>query len=284
MLTNKFTQMLDKAKGRHILTVNGKDAPAHIKALRIPPAWKDVMIDPTSTKLIATGKDAAGRKTSLYHPDWVALSKTDKFIRVRALISEHKDIRTQIESDINDPTRLRDREAAIVAYLILETGIRPGSTTDTRAQVQAFGATTLQLRHAKPCARGIRLRFVGKKGVRQSVLVTNPYLVRLIKARRRDGQFGSPSRPIFLAHCNAVNQYIGKLGSGDYTAKDFRTALGTRLARELLGTRKKMPRSKSKRKALCNNALDKIAHTLGNTRAMARKAYVDPTILERYES
>ena len=40
-----------------------------IKALVIPPAWKDVWISPDERGHIqATGYDAAGRQQSLYHP------------------------------------------------------------------------------------------------------------------------------------------------------------------------------------------------------------------------
>ena len=41
-----------------------------IERLAIPPAWQDVWISPSSrAKLQATGRDKAGRKQYLYHPD-----------------------------------------------------------------------------------------------------------------------------------------------------------------------------------------------------------------------
>lgn len=265
-----------------MLTPRPPQLPDHLSKLRIPPAWKDVMVDvdPNAT-IIATGFDAAGRKQRIYSPQHMADAKAGKFERVRALLTEWEDIRTQIESDLNNKTmKPKDREAAMVAYLIYNTGMRPGSNSETLAQVHAYGATTLQLRHVVPCVRGVRLKFVGKKGVRQNVLVTDPYLVRVMLQRKKSTP--AYTTTLFGVSAGCLNKYIALLGSGQYTAKDFRTACGTSLALELLGNRQRLPRSASKRKKLMNKALDKVAAKLGNTRAVSRSAYVDPQVLERF--
>lgn len=277
MLTNDFVRQDWK-----IIKVSGKPVPDHLATLRIPPAWVDVWVetDP-SAACVATGVDAAGRKQRLYSPTHVAEAKAGKFERVRALLGEWEDIRTQIESDLNSKTLdVKGKEAALVAYLIYETGIRPGSTTDTLAAVRAYGATTLQLRHVKRCARGVRLQFVGKKGVDQNVLVTNPYLARVMLQRKHVSKHWSDT--LFHTSAGLLNRYIAGLGSGDYTAKDFRTARGTSLAMELLGKRKRLPKAKMKRKRILNGALDRVAKMLGNTRAISRNSYVDPEILARF--
>lgn len=243
--------------------------------------WVDVHIDPDPDAIvIATGIDVAGRKIRLYSPEHHAQAKAGKFERVRSLLIEWEDIRTQIEGDINESTTLRTREAALVAYLIYETGVRPGSETDTRAKVQAYGATTLQLRHVKPCTRGVRLKFIGKKGVSQNILVTNPHLVGVFLRRKAASRVWS--LPLFSVNASSLREYFKTLGSGCYHPKDFRTARGTSLALELLGTRKRLPKSKAARKRIVNSALDRVAKMLGNTRAVSRSAYVDPSILERF--
>lgn len=57
-------------------------------------------------------------------------------------------------------------EPAKLAALIMSTGIRPGSESDTGAKVKAYGATTLEGRHVVTDSEGnTRLQFVGKKGV-----------------------------------------------------------------------------------------------------------------------
>lgn len=276
------------------LYVKGTPLPEHLEPLyrRFNPTekqlehakpWTNVKVDvDPEAVVIATGVDAAGRKQRIYSPTHAALASDAKFGRIRELLLEWEDIRTQIEADLNMPDLpTATREAALVAYLIYETGVRPGSENDTRAKVQAYGATTLQLRHVKRCSRGVRLRFVGKKGVQQNVLVTNPYLVRVLLQRKRD--CGAWSNHLFQTSVGELRRYFKTLGSGNYSPKDFRTARGTSMALELLGNRKRLPSTKMGRKRLLNGALDRIAKTLGNTRAVCKRSYCDPGILRRYE-
>jgi DNA topoisomerase-1 len=74
-----------------------------IRALAIPPAWKDVWIASSSrTKLQATGIDTAGRKQYLYHPEYRARQEQAKYDRLiqfaeklpqlRKAMSEHMEL------------------------------------------------------------------------------------------------------------------------------------------------------------------------------------------------
>lgn len=266
--------------GNRITSVNGKGPPPHLAGLIVPPAWTDLEAELDSRKpCVLMGTDAAGRRQRMYSAEWTAAAKSSKFERVKALRAEWDDLRTQIESDVNnDSLTAKTREAARVALLIYETGIRPGHGIDEAAQVKAYGACTLQLRHVKRCSRGVRLQFVGKKGVRQNVLVTNPYLVELFLERK--AATTTWSSRLFSVSASHLNVYFKTLGSGDYSAKDFRTARGTTLALEILGKRRRWPAAKSKRKAIINEALDAVAKHLGNTRVVSRNSYVDPEVLD----
>jgi len=277
VLTTKFRRYNGWVK-----QVNGKRAPKHLIKLRIPPAWTGVQVDPDSDAVVmAIGTDAAGRTQRLYSASHMATAKDVKFTRVRELLAEWADIRTQIEWQLNDKTvPAKDREAYMVAYLIYETGIRPGSNVDTLADVQAFGATTLQLRHVKQSPSGVRLRFVGKKGVKQNVLVTNPYLVRVMLKRKRSNHRWSS--PLFNVSATKLRQVFRLLGSGKFVPKDFRTALGTSIALEIFEKRKRWPKTKKAQQQIVNHTLDKVAKQLGNTRAISRSAYVDPTVLDEF--
>jgi len=274
MLTDKVRR---NAKGQ-IVSVNGKPCPKHLK-VAIPPAWKKLCLDPDpSASLIAIGYDVKGRKQYLYSKEHKSDSTSRKFEKVRSLIEQHENIRSEIEEDINDHrTDYYTLEAALIAYLIYETGIRPGSTADTLGDVKAYGATTLQLRHISPCPRGVRLKFVGKKGVKQNVLVTNPYLVDELIERKEKGT--GWSQPVFDCSASKLREYVHKL-TGDFTPKDLRTMRGTLLAMELIEWRVRVPATKKGRKEIVNNMLDRVAAQLGNTRAVTRSAYVDPTVYE----
>lgn len=273
--------------------VRGTELPEHLTSLykRFNPSqkqidagsnpWTDVHIDDNPKAVIlATGVDVAGRLQRIYSTTHTENAKVSKFERVRELLSEWEDIRTQIEKDLNQKTEPIRHECAMIAMLIYETGIRPGSASDTKAKVQAFGATTLQLRHVKPCANGVRLQFVGKKGVKQNVLVTNPYLVRVFMKRKKETTAWTTS--LFEVSVNRLRDYFKGLGSGAYTPKDFRTARGTSLALELLSWRKRLPKKASARKRIINEALDKVAAKLGNTRGVAKNSYVDSWVLDRF--
>lgn len=252
-----------------------KRVPAYLKSVRIPPAWEDVMVSDTeNADVYATGVDAAGRLQRLYSPQFTAKSAANKYRRIEAMIQEKEAIRSEIELDIKSRTLSpKDREAAIVLYLIYETGIRPGSNTDTRAQVKAYGATTIQLRHIKITSeKRVRLQFTGKKGVRQNVLVTNPWLVEELK--RRKEATTAWSETVFDVSTTKLNQYASKYG---YSAKDFRTMRGTITAMDLLCGRS-IPKQKTKAKKVFNAALDQVAKKLGNTRAIARNSYVAPWV------
>ena len=66
------------------ITVKDPQALARIKALVIPPAWRDVWIcaDPRG-HIQATGTDAAGRRQYRYHDLWREQQDRDKHDRVR---------------------------------------------------------------------------------------------------------------------------------------------------------------------------------------------------------
>ena len=64
-------------------TVTDVETRAWLQGLAIPPAWEEVEIaaDPDSD-VLATGRDAAGRKQFLYHPDFRARQEKAKFERI----------------------------------------------------------------------------------------------------------------------------------------------------------------------------------------------------------
>jgi DNA topoisomerase IB len=56
-----------------------------IRALAIPPAWKDVWISPRANGHVqATGRDARGRKQYRYHARWSTVRDAEKFERIIA--------------------------------------------------------------------------------------------------------------------------------------------------------------------------------------------------------
>lgn len=256
--------------------------PEHIKSLRIPPAWSGVKVDPDpNAKCWASGVDVKGRLQRIYSSFHTLNQSKIKFDRISHLLKQVDTIRSQIEIDCRlkpgkSNRRFRNDEP-ICAYLVFCTGIRPGSTTDTLADKQAYGATTLQARHIKVMASGrVWLHFTGKKGVTIHLRVTNPWLCEFL-IRRKDGAQGKYTTPIFQCNAGSLNRYVKELGDGSASPKDFRTLLGNQIAARLLNG-KRLPSSKTKAKKLLRSIYAGVAKVLGNTPAISKKSYINPEI------
>ena len=78
-----------------------------------------------------------------------------------------------------------------------------------------------------------------------------------------------------------VNQYLRDASGEDYTAKDFRTWAGTVLAATAL---RELANFESETEAKRNviSGIDSVARKLGHTRAVCRRAYVHPAVIEAY--
>ena len=75
-----------------------------IRALAVPPAWKDVWICPDARgHLQATGRDARGRKQYRYHPQWRACRDETKYGRLEEFAAALPLIRRRTIADLAKP-------------------------------------------------------------------------------------------------------------------------------------------------------------------------------------
>ena len=99
-----------------------------IESLAIPPAWTDVWIcSRRNGHLLATGRDARGRKQYRYHPRWRAVRDEDKFGQLLEFAGALPDLRTSVEVDLRRRTMDRDHVVAVVVRLLDETLVRVGN-------------------------------------------------------------------------------------------------------------------------------------------------------------
>ena len=90
-----------------------------IRAIAIPPAWRDVWICPSPAGHIqATGRDARGRKQYRYHERFRARQDESKFDRMIALSDVLWKVRERVESDIALPDLPREKVMATVVWLL----------------------------------------------------------------------------------------------------------------------------------------------------------------------
>ncbi len=262
---------------------------AHIRrflSLVIPPAWSDVWICPIPDgHLQVTARDARGRKQYRYHPSFRAHRDQAKFERMVALSGVLWKVREHVERDIALPGLPRKKVMATMVWLLERTLIRVGSHELAKAN-NSFGLTTLRRRHVSIDGATLRFEFRGKSGVAHTVAVTDRRIARIVQRCRE-----LPGRELFqyvdargrrqIVYADDVNAYLRKITGRELTAKDFRTWTGTMIAAEML---REMGPAPTKREAERNvlRAIDYTAERLGNTRAVSRKYYIHPALIEAY--
>src|SRR5687767_5837751 len=256
-----------------------------IRALGIPPAWKDVWIctDPRG-HLQATGRDARGRKQYRYHTDWRATRDENKFGRMQAFAEALPRIRARTAADLARPGLPREKVLATVVQLLEKSLIRVGNEEYARSN-RSFGLTTLLDRHVAVRGATVRFEFRGKSGVRHSISVNGRRLARIVRnCRDLPGQelfqYVDESGRRRKIGSGDVNAYLKEITGQDFTAKDFRTWSGTVLACTALREMIAETRAHASKNVI--QAIDAVAGLLGNTRAVCRKSYIHPTVIDAY--
>lgn len=259
---------------------------ARIRALAIPPAYSDVWICPLPNgHLQATGRDAKGRKQYRYHPRWRAVRDETKFNRMLAFSAVLPSIRRRVARDIALAGLPREKVLATVVQLLESTGIRVGNDEYARAN-RSFGLTTLRDRHVEISGSTLRFEFTGKSGKLHSVAVNDRRLARIVhRCQSLPGetlfQYVDEQEVRQTIGSGDVNDYLREISGQDFTAKDFRTWAGTVLALNALGELGPFE-TQHQAKSSILKAIDRVAEQLNNTRAVCRKYYVHPAVLEAY--
>jgi DNA topoisomerase-1 len=275
----------EDARGRRIAD---EAALARIKALVIPPAWREVRIAPGAhTRLQAIGLDKSGRVQRIYHPSFVARRARLKYEKIVRFGAQLGALRRRTNEDIARADLAKERVLAVIIRLINDLYFRVGSESSVR-RYRTYGVTTLRNRHLT-IKRGGRLvfNFVGKHHIRQRHLLVDEDLATLMRDIQKLGgaklfhyydeqqQKAMPIRP------RDVNDYIKAAAGAEFSAKDFRTWGGTLLAAIALAD---MGAAEDEQQARRNivRAVNRVAEHLGNTPTVCRNCYVHPQVLESY--
>jgi DNA topoisomerase-1 len=257
-----------------------------IKALVIPPAWNDVWIclHPHG-HIQVTARDARGRKQYRYHPKYRAIRDETKFGRMLEFSEIVPTLRDRVEKDLQLPGLPRDKVLASVVRLLEKTLIRVGNDEYAREN-KSYGLTTMRRRHVEVTGHTLKFDFRGKSGLFHSVAVTDRRVARIVQHCQE-----LPGQELFqyldddgkrqTIDAGDINDYLKRASGREFTAKDFRTWSGTMLAAFELRTLGPGATEKET-KANVVAAIDKVARRLGNTRAVCRKYYIHPVILESY--
>jgi DNA topoisomerase I len=254
--------------------------PAHIRALKIPPAWRDVKISPDpNTDLQAVGRDAKGREQRVYLAKYEDSQAAKKFARIKVLERKHAEITAQNDQNLASGDAAT-REAAACQRLVMLTGLRPGSERETGAAEQAYGATTLQGQHVVTDGDRVRLRFTGKKGVKIDLPVLDQALAEDLQQR---AQRAGPDGQLFGTTDEGLRRYVKTLNGGGFKVKDFRTYLGTSTAAAIV-QRTTPPTNAVGYKREVMAVAKEVAQRLGNTPSIALKAYISPVVFSEWKN
>ncbi|MGB3135789.1 MAG: DNA topoisomerase IB [Nodosilinea sp.] len=275
---------LDEAGDR----ITNRSELKRLKALAIPPAWEDVWICPfPNGHLLATGRDAKGRKQYRYHPDWRKVRNRTKFDRLIPFAYARSMIREVTDRHLRQRTLSREKLLAIVVRLLDATVIRIGND-EYREQNQSFGLTTLQERHVEVEATTIYFHFMGKSGVEHEIELSDRRLARAVKrCQELPGQqlfqYVDEEGQRHAIDSSDVNDYLQVITKEDFTSKDFRTWAGTAYTAQILNDLGE-PSSTAQAQANIREAIKGAAQHLGNRVATCRSFYVHPTVTQAYEA
>jgi DNA topoisomerase I len=263
---------------------------ARIRALVIPPAWRDVWICPIANgHLQAVGTDTAGRRQYLYHEAWRTRRDQEKFDHMLAFARALPRLRELATAHLAGEGLTRERVLACATRLLDRGFFRMGSEGYAE-QNQTYGLATIRKRHVRLDGDVVAFDYATKGGKRRLQSVLDPDVREVVAAllRRRGGGLEllayRRGRAWVDVRSEDVNAFIKEQTGGDFTAKDFRTWTATVLAAVALASSFPVARSRTARTRAIRRAVDEVAQYLGNTPAVCRASYIDPRVFDRYRS
>jgi DNA topoisomerase-1 len=261
---------------------------ARIRALKIPPAWKDVRIAPSpSARVLAVGKDVAGRWQYLYHPAQVARRERTKSERMVRFLRALPRMRRAVAADLRRPGIPREKVLAGVVTILSTCFFRPGSACYVREN-GSYGVATIRPKHVAVRGDAVRFDFPGKSGKRQVGEIRDRRLARLVRELlKHPGEvfkFETAAGEIVDVRRSHINAYIREVMGDGFSAKDFRMWAANLLCVSRLA---RVPRlddeSEAARRRRVAAVVREVAGHLGHTPAVCRASYLFDSVIEGWE-
>ncbi len=246
-----------------------------IRALRLPPAWKDVAISRNPrAKLQAVGRDKKGRWQYVYSEAAVREREQKKFDKLLAFGRALPRMRRIIDEGMRRRGLPRERVMASILRILSTCFMRPGSSVYAKEN-GSFGIATLQRRHARVHGDTVHFEYRGKAGKLQVRELRDRRVARLVRELKKlPGpadlfQWVEEDGTIVDVRRKHINAHIQEAMGESFTAKDFRTWAGTLIAacvRKMIAA-----------------AVKETAAQLGNTPAVCKASYIWPSVLRDFE-
>lgn len=267
-------------------TVREERVLARIENLKVPPAWEDVRIARgPSAKVQAVGYDSAGRLQYLYSQRYRERKEREKFEKILHFADALPKMRKTTSDHLRRKELGREKVLAAMVRLINAAYFRVGEERYAKHN-RTYGIATLRRKHLTIEGDTVIFEYTGKWGQEQRKAVTDARLRAVVEECA-----GLPGHEVFKYVDEAgevrdvksrdLNAYIKEIMGDGFTAKDFRTWAGTLIAATTLARLGPAGEPKSAQKNVLQ-AVDAVAHRLGNTRDIARSSYISPKVIDHY--
>ena len=260
-----------------------------IEALKIPPAWMEVAITPRPSGTVqAIGRDAAGRWQYLYHENHIRRREQKKFKRLMKFVAALPIMRRTLPRHMAQPGLGREKVMACILRILSTCFIRPGSQVYADEN-GSYGIATLRRKHVQVKGDLVVFDFPGKHGQQQHRELRDRSVARIVRKL-----IELPGYEVFKYEDEAgnlvdvkrrhINQYIKEVMGEQFSAKDFRTWAGTLICACSLARAEVVENgNRSIRKRALVAAIKETAEQLGNTPAVCRSSYINPSVLNSFE-
>ena len=233
-----------------------------------------------------------------FKPEDSAAGKQNRFAKLGKMADT---VIARLRRDVEDDPLSMEGRLAFACLLMLLTGIRVGNESSAEGYtsnlegnigevVQTFGVTTLKPEHIQVEGNALKLDFLGKKQVEQSIKVTDPLLVETGKLYLNDkvDPFAASETKTDTwigVELKDLVSYIKRVFGEQMIPKDLRTFRANTLFFDLI--RDNLTLSKidpAGAKEELKTAIAGVAEGLGNTPAVTKSAYLDSRMLDWYLS
>ena len=278
--TAEFKHARRNAEGKLVMG-DGKPLPKHLQHVAIPPAWKNVLINPDKNgKCWLIGFDENGKRGgSVYSPKHVS----ERDVRKDAMLSDLNNNLDVVLKQLDEGQKSKETyQKALITKVLVLTGARIGSSEEALSpKGKTYGVSTLEGRHIVQQKDGsVTLDFIGKRNKRNIYVVNDKQVVReLLKLKQRTGDNGR----LFSEKYNDVLGYVGELDGGGFTPHNFRTKIATDLAMDTIASMPAPTNLKEYKKAMKKVAVV-VGERLNDTPATALKSYIVSSVWADWKS
>lgn len=230
-INNKVTYIF-KYKWDNKKLVTNSNTIERINKLRIPPAYTDVEIYSSTSKIQYTALDDKKRIQKGYHPIWVQERNRKKFRGLIDFTKAYPKIMKKINkllSSNKSPSNKKEMTALAIGLLDV-CRIRPGSSKHLK-NTGSYGTTTICKKHIKKkTLKGtsyLHLKFTGKSGViNECTLKLNTKVAKnlydISQKRNSENSYIFNTKKYRITPKN-INNFLRSIGGPNISGKSFRT-------------------------------------------------------------